>query len=83
MNARFRPLLLIVTVFWIYVALSDVLYANQMQSSLTAMHVGHVFAPWRARLLQHRFGGTGALALAMRCGPSCTDRKLPTPCPVP
>ena len=55
MNARFRPLLLIVTVFWIYVALSDVLYANQMQSSLTAMHVGHVFAPWRARLLQHLF----------------------------
>ena len=53
MNARFRPLLLIVTMFWIYVALSDVLYANQMQSSLTAMHVGHVFAPWQARLLQH------------------------------
>ena len=53
MNARFRPLLLIVTVFWIYVALSDVLYANQMQSSLTAMHVGHLFAPWQARLLQH------------------------------
>ncbi len=52
MSARSRPLLLIVTVFWIYVALSDVLYANQLQSSLTAMHVD-LFAPWQARLLQH------------------------------
>jgi hypothetical protein len=52
MSSRSRPLLLIVTVFWIYVALSDVLYANQMQSSLTAMHVD-LFAPWQARLLQH------------------------------
>ena len=55
MTTRFRPMVLIVTVFWIYVALSDVLYANQMQASLTAMHVGHLFAPWRARLLQHLF----------------------------
>jgi hypothetical protein len=52
MSSRSRPLLLIVTVFWIYVALSDVLYANQVQSSLTAMHVD-LFAPWQARLLQH------------------------------
>ena len=52
MSSRSRPLLLIVTVFWIYVALSDVLYANQMQSSLTALHVD-LFAPWQARLLQH------------------------------
>ncbi len=55
MNARFRPMLLIVTVFWIYVAISDVLYANRMQASLTAMHIGHLFAPWQARLLQHLF----------------------------
>ena len=55
MNARFRPLLLIVTVFWMYVALSDVLYANQMRFIFTSMHVGHLFAPWSARLLQHLF----------------------------
>jgi signal transduction histidine kinase len=55
MTTRFRPMVLIATVFWIYVALSDVLYANRMQASLTAMHVGHLFAPWRARLLQHLF----------------------------
>ncbi len=52
MSSRSRPLLLIVTVFWIYVALSDVLYANQLQSSLTAMHVD-LFTRWQARLLQH------------------------------
>lgn len=53
MTTRFRPMVLIVTVFWVYVAVSDVLYANRMQASLTAMHVGHLFAPWQARLLQH------------------------------
>ena len=53
MTTRFRPMVLIVTVFWVYVALSDVLYANRMQASLTAMHVGYLFAPWQARLLQH------------------------------
>ena len=53
MSTRFRSMLLIVTVFWIYVAISDVLYANRMQASLTAMHIGHLFAPWQARLLQH------------------------------
>jgi hypothetical protein len=52
MSPRSRPLLLLVTVFWIYVALSDVLYANQLQSGLTALHVD-LFAPWQARLLQH------------------------------
>ncbi len=53
MKSRFRPLLLIVTVFWIYVALSAMLYASDMQSGLTAMHAGDLFAPWQARLLQY------------------------------
>ena len=53
MSTRLRPLLLIVTVFWVYVTLSDVLYANQVQSSLTALHVGTLFAPWQVRALQH------------------------------
>jgi Histidine kinase len=49
----FRPLLGVLTVFWIYVALSNVMYANNMQASLSSMKIEHVFAAWDARLLQH------------------------------
>ena len=46
------PLLAILTVFWCYVAFSNVLYANSMQLSMS--HVApHFFANWDARLLQH------------------------------
>ena len=50
-----RPMLLILTVFWIYVALSNVLYANSMQASFSYMTGKVFFAPWDARLLQHLF----------------------------
>jgi Histidine kinase len=49
----FRPFLGLLTVFWIYVALSNVMYANNMQASLSMQNVGHVFARWDARILQH------------------------------
>jgi len=53
MVSRIRPLLLIVTVFWAYVAASNVLYANSMQANLTALHVANFFSGWQARVLQH------------------------------
>jgi len=46
------PLLAILTVFWCYVALSNVLYANSMQLTVHD-EVPDMFAPWDARLLQH------------------------------
>src|ERR1700730_16804640 len=49
----FWPHLAVLTAFWIYVALSNVLYANNMQASLSSMKMEHVFAPWDARLIQH------------------------------
>jgi len=52
-TSGFRPLLGVLTVFWIYVALSNVMYANNMQASLSLMKIEHVFAAWDARLLQH------------------------------
>src|SRR6185437_13215740 len=55
MVSRIRQPLLIVTVFWAYVAATNVLYANSMQESLAALHVAHFFAAWQARLLQHLF----------------------------
>jgi len=51
--AGFRPFLWLLTGFWIYVAVSNVLYATSMQASLSSMKVEHVFAPADARLIQH------------------------------
>lgn len=50
------PLLAILTAFWCYVAVSNVLYANSMQASVAdvAPHV-MMYARWDARLLQHLF----------------------------
>jgi hypothetical protein len=47
------PSLGILTAFWVYVALSNVLYANSMQVSFASLTPGDFFAPWDARLLQH------------------------------
>src|SRR5579864_1371775 len=49
------PLLTILTIFWVYVALSNVLYAHTMQVSLSAKSPGNFFAHWDARVLQHLF----------------------------
>ncbi|MBV8143573.1 MAG: histidine kinase [Gammaproteobacteria bacterium] len=49
----FRPLLGVLTAFWIYVALSNVMYANNMQASLSVQNIHNVFAPWDARIIQH------------------------------
>jgi hypothetical protein len=43
----------ILTAFWVYVALSNVLYATSMQAMLAQLRAPYVFAAWDARLLQH------------------------------
>ena len=50
---RFSTLLLILTSFWIYVTISNVLYANSMQASVASFTDKQIFAPWSARVLQH------------------------------
>jgi hypothetical protein len=52
-QTSFRPFLGVLTAFWCYVALSNVMYANNMQASLSVMKIAQVFAPWDARILQH------------------------------
>jgi len=52
-TVSFRPFLGVLTAFWIYVALSNVMYANNMQASLSLQKIEHVFAAWDARILQH------------------------------
>jgi hypothetical protein len=49
----FRPLMGVLTAFWVYVALSNVMYANNMQASLSVQNIEHVFAAWDARIVQH------------------------------
>lgn len=49
----FWPQLAVLTGFWIYVALSNLMYANTMGESLKSFDVTDFFAPWDARLVQH------------------------------
>ncbi len=49
------PRLGIVTGYWVYVTLSNILYANSMNAGLDAMSPERYFAPWDARVLQHVF----------------------------
>jgi hypothetical protein len=46
-------LLMISTPFWLYVMLSDVLYAYSMQVNVAQVTSATVFAPWGERVLQH------------------------------
>jgi two-component system, LytTR family, sensor kinase len=53
---KFRAVLAILTAFWLYVLLSNVLYATTMQASFAHLAPGkHMYAPWDARALQHLF----------------------------
>ena len=48
-----RPVLLLLTGFWAYVTLANILYALSMQTTLLEVGTVNVFASWRARLVQH------------------------------
>ena len=76
-----RQNLIILSVFWIYVACSNVLYANSMEASLAEMAGRpHVFAPYCARLLQHLFLYPVLLCCvwaSLRIGWQSLWRKLP------
>ena len=52
---EFWPLLAILTTFWAYLTVSNVLYATGMQASFSSMSPGSYFAPWDQRVLQHLF----------------------------
>ncbi|HEY6483862.1 MAG TPA: histidine kinase [Steroidobacteraceae bacterium] len=52
---RIWPLLVVLTSFWVYVTVSNVLYAHSMQASFAILTTSpeHFFAPWDQRVLQH------------------------------
>ena len=47
------PLVAIITTYWVYVALSNILYARSMNIGLKGTVGEDHFAPWDARALQH------------------------------
>lgn len=48
-----RQFVLIVALFWSYVALSNVLYAHSFSITLADTDADNLFAPWPPRVLQH------------------------------
>jgi len=74
------PLWTVLTLFWTYVALSNVLYAHSMSLSLDPRDVEHYFASWQARVLQHIFLYpvlVGAIWASLRCGWKPAWRAVP------
>jgi hypothetical protein len=51
--SRNRRYLGIVCLFWLYVTLSDVLYARSFGMGVATMTTAHLFAPWSVRASQH------------------------------
>jgi hypothetical protein len=76
-----RQNLLILTAFWVYVACSNVLYANSMQASIEHLPGGlRVFARADARLVQHLFLYPVLLLfvwISLRIGWQSLWRRLP------
>jgi hypothetical protein len=65
------PLWTALTVFWIYVALSNVLFARSMSLMVDPGGIHHYYAPWDTRVLQHVFLYpllAGAVWLSLRIG---------------
>lgn len=52
-NLDLAPLVAVLTIFWIYVALSNVLYAHSMSLATDPDGSHHFYADWNARVLQH------------------------------
>jgi hypothetical protein len=79
-RARLWPHLGILSVFWVYVAMSNILYANNMQANLSALHVEGFFARWEPRLLEHAMLYPiliGCVWLSLRMGWQPLWRRMP------
>ena len=77
-----RQNLIILTVFWVYVTCSNILYANTMQASIAADIPGakHIFASYCARSVQHALLYPMLLCCvwaSLRIGWQSLWRKLP------
>ena len=79
-RAEAWPLWAVLTLFWAYVALSNILYARSMSLALDPEGVKHYFASWDARVIQHLFlypALLGAIWLSLRLGWRPAWRAVP------
>ncbi len=49
----FRRLLTVAAIYWLYVTVSDILYANSLRVGFSEITPVELFVPWNARLSQH------------------------------
>jgi hypothetical protein len=76
----FRQLLAVASIYWLYVAVSDILYANSLRVGFSQMTTAQLFVPWDIRLLQHLIlfpALLGCLWLSLRWGWKPLWRALP------
>ena len=52
-SVSFKRLLLVIAVYWLYVTVSDILYANSLRVGFSQITSVRLFVPWDARLMQH------------------------------
>jgi uncharacterized membrane protein YhaH (DUF805 family) len=75
-----RTDVILLTVFWAYVTVTNIMWGTSMQASLAANGVTHVFAMWDARLVQHLLlfpALVGGMWLSRRTGWQPLRRAIP------
>jgi Histidine kinase len=81
----FRQLLAVASVYWLYVTVSDILYANSLRVGFSQITSAQLFVPWDIRLLQHLIlfpALIGCLWLSLRWGWRPLWRALPVQLPL-
>ena len=76
----FRQLLAVASIYWLYVTVSDILYANSLRVGFSEITTAQLFVPWDIRLLQHLVlfpALLGCLWLSLRWGWKPLWRTLP------
>jgi Histidine kinase len=76
----FRRLLAVAAIYWLYVTVSDILYANSLRIGFGEVTPVQLFLPWDARLFQHLLlfpALIGCLWLSLRQGWKPLWRAVP------
>ena len=76
----FRRLLAVAAIYWLYVTVSDILYANSLRVGFGEVTTLQLFLPWDARLFQHLLlfpALIGCLWLSLRQGWQPLWRAVP------
>jgi hypothetical protein len=75
-----KSLLAVAAIYWGYVTVSDILYANSLRAGFTQFTTAELFVPWNARLIQHLILFpvlVGCLCVSLRQGWRPLWLKLP------